>query len=107
MITSSSFTRNTSVRVASPTRYARRKMRRRGMSSLIAALACATGVALAAGFTETDLVANKASLTHANGVVHSPAHVDANLVNPCGAGTSQTGPVRVHAARSALSTRHL
>ena len=28
-------------------------------ASLIAALACAAGVTLAAGFTETDLVANK------------------------------------------------
>ena len=104
MITSSSFTRNTSERVASPTQYARHKIRRRGMSSLIAALACATGVALAAGFTETDLVANKASLTDANGVVHSPAHVDANLVNPWGVGTSQTGPFWVADADSGLST---
>jgi uncharacterized protein (TIGR03118 family) len=44
----------------------------------------------AAGFLETDLVANKQVLTDKNGVVHRPTFVDPNLRNPWGVGESST-----------------
>jgi len=44
------------------------------------------------GFVETDLVANLATLTDKNGVVHQAAHVDPNLKNPWGVGESPTTP---------------
>ena len=47
---------------------------------------------LAAGFLETDLVANKSSLTDSNGIPHTPAHVDPNLLNPWGLTASSTSP---------------
>jgi uncharacterized protein (TIGR03118 family) len=104
MITSSPFTRNTRARVASPTQYARHKLHRRAMSSLVAALACATGIALAAGFTETDLVANTIPLTDANGIVHTALHKDPNLLNPWGVGASSTSPFWVADNGAGVST---
>jgi uncharacterized protein (TIGR03118 family) len=44
----------------------------------------------AAGFLETDLVANKQMLTDKNGVVHQPKFVDPNLRNPWGVAESST-----------------
>ena len=74
-------------------------------ASLIAA-ACFSGVALAAGYTETDLVANKSPLVDANGIVHTVpnAKVDAQLVNPWGVGESSTSPFWVSDNGSGFST---
>src|SRR4051794_23608902 len=54
---------------------------------------------VAAGFIETDLVANKSPLTDSNGIVHTPKPcgamphcVDTNLVNPWGLTASPTSP---------------
>jgi uncharacterized protein (TIGR03118 family) len=47
---------------------------------------------VAAGFLETDLVANQTQLTDSNGVVHTPKFVDPNLLNPWGVGESATSP---------------
>src|SRR5258706_10524588 len=47
---------------------------------------------LAAGFLETDLVANKSPLTDSNGISHTPAHVAPNLLNPWGLTASSTSP---------------
>src|SRR6266704_616001 len=46
------------------------------VASLIGALVCATGVAFAAGFVETDLVANQQTWIDANGIVHQAEVVD-------------------------------
>jgi uncharacterized protein (TIGR03118 family) len=57
----------------------------------------------AAGFIETDLVANKSPLTDVNGIVHT-APVDANLVNPWGVTTSATSPFWVADNNAGVST---
>jgi uncharacterized protein (TIGR03118 family) len=72
--------------------------------SLIAAFACATSVAFAAGFVETDLVANKKPLTDANGIVHTAVNVDANLLNPWGVGESTGSPFWVSDNGAGAST---
>src|ERR1043166_334564 len=87
-----------------PTNMARKKIRRQTAVSLLAALAYATGVAYAAGFTETDLVANKKPLTDANGIVHNAVTVDANLQNPWGVGASATSPFWVSDNGAGVST---
>src|SRR6266699_1588865 len=46
----------------------------------------------AGGFVEQDLVANKSPLTDSNGISHTPAHVDPNLLNPWGLTASSTSP---------------
>ena len=46
----------------------------------------------AAGFLETDLVANKSPLTDANGIVHTAPIQDPNLLNPWGLTASSTSP---------------
>lgn len=46
----------------------------------------------AGGFIETDLVANKSPLTDSNGISHTPAHVDSNLLNSWGLTASSTSP---------------
>ena len=90
---------------ASETRSARKNLRRRAVAaSLFGALVCATGVAFAAGFVETDLVANKKPLIDANGIVHSAVNVDANLQNPWGVGTSATSPFWVSDNGAGVST---
>ena len=104
MITSSPFTCNTRDRVASPIHDAHHNLRRAAMSSLIATLACMAGVALAAGYTETDLVANKATLTDANGIIHKPTFVDPNLLNAWGVGESLTSPFWVADNGAGVST---
>jgi uncharacterized protein (TIGR03118 family) len=47
---------------------------------------------VAAGFVETDLVANQIPLTDSNGVVHTAKTQDPNLQNPWGLVTSGTSP---------------
>ena len=71
---------------------------------LAGALACATSVALARGVVETDLVANKAVLTDANGIVHTPKFVDPNLLNPWGVGESANSPFWVADNGAGVST---
>ena len=62
-------------------------------SAILTASILGTAVAgLAAGFLETDLVANKSPLTDSNGISHTPAHVDPNLLNPWGLTASSTSP---------------
>ena len=52
-----------------------------------------TAVAVpAGGFIEEDLVANKSPLTDSNGISHTPAHVDPNLLNSWGLTASSTSP---------------
>ena len=46
----------------------------------------------AGGFIEEDLVANKSPLTDSNGISHTPAHVDSNLLNSWGLTASSTSP---------------
>jgi uncharacterized protein (TIGR03118 family) len=59
------------------------------------------------GFIETDLVANLATLTDANGVVHQAAHVDPNLVNPWGVGESGSSPFWVSDNGTGKSTLYV
>jgi uncharacterized protein (TIGR03118 family) len=59
------------------------------------------------GFVETDLVANLASLTDANGVVHQPAHVDPHLVNAWGVGESGGSPFWVSDNGAGVSTLYV
>ena len=47
---------------------------------------------LAAGFLETDLVANKRPLTDSNGIPHTPTFLDPNLLNPWGLTASSSSP---------------
>jgi uncharacterized protein (TIGR03118 family) len=61
-----------------------------------------TGVA--AGFIETDLVANKSPLIDSNGISHTPAHVDANLLNAWGITASSTSPFWVSDNNAGVST---
>src|SRR6267378_1251306 len=62
-------------------------------SAILTASILGTAVAcLAADFLETDLVANKSPLTDSNGISHTPAHVDPNLLNPWGLTASSTSP---------------
>jgi uncharacterized protein (TIGR03118 family) len=74
------------------------------IAALAGALVCATDVALARGLVETDLVANKAALTDANGVVHQPMVVDPHLLNPWGVGESATSPFWVSDNGAGVST---
>jgi uncharacterized protein (TIGR03118 family) len=60
---------------------------------LIASILSTPVAGVAAGFLETDLVANKAVLMDKNGVVHKPKFVDRNLLNPWGVGESSTPPL--------------
>jgi len=62
---------------------------------------------VADGFLETDLVANKSPLMDSNGVVHTPAVVDRNLVNPWGVGESATSPFWVADNGSGVSTLYV
>lgn len=59
------------------------------------------------GFIETDLVANLATLTDANGVVHQAAHVDPNLVNAWGVGESGSSPFWVSDNGTGKSTLYV
>src|SRR5271170_7807224 len=56
------------------------------------------------GFIETDFVANQNPLTDANGIVHTPAIVDPNLLNPWGLVASPTSPFWVSDNGSGVST---
>jgi uncharacterized protein (TIGR03118 family) len=112
MITSSPFARGTT-QVALPatggfeTRNATKNLRRRtAVASLLGALVCATGVAFAAGFVETDLVANQKPLTDANGIVHHPIVQDPFLLNPWGVGESTGSPFWVSDNGAGVSTLH-
>jgi len=78
--------------------------RRATVAALAGALACTTGLALARGVVETDLVANKAVLTDANGIVHKAKFVDTNLVNPWGVGESGGSPFWVSDNGAGVST---
>jgi uncharacterized protein (TIGR03118 family) len=78
------------------------------VTSLIAAVCFSSSVALAAGYTETDLVANKNPLVDANGIRHVPTNpVDPNLVNPWGVGESSTSPFWISDNGMGLSTLYL
>jgi len=59
------------------------------------------------GFIETDLVANLATLTDSNGVVHQAAHVDPNLVNPWGVGENASSPFWVSDNGTGKSTLYV
>jgi uncharacterized protein (TIGR03118 family) len=59
---------------------------------------------LAAGFVETDLVANKSPLTDSNGVVHNVPIQDPNLLNPWGLTTSSSSPFWVADNGAGVST---
>src|SRR5262245_2750393 len=59
---------------------------------LAAAILGTAGAGLAAGFLETDLVANKSPLTDSNGVVHNAPILDPHLVNPWGLTASSNSP---------------
>src|SRR5215813_15613162 len=59
---------------------------------LTASILAASVPGQAGGFLETDLVANKSPLTDSNGISHTPAHLDPNLLNPWGLTTSPTSP---------------
>ena len=78
--------------------------RRTAVASLMGAIVCATSIASAAGFVETDLVANQKPLTDANGIVHQAKVVDPHLVNPWGVGESATSPFWVADNGAGLST---
>ena len=58
----------------------------------------------AGGFIETDLVANKSPLTDSNGISHTPAHVDPNLLNAWGLTASSTSPFWVSDNNAGVST---
>src|SRR5260370_230093 len=74
-------------------------------SAILTASILGTAVAgLAAGFLETDLVANKSPLTDSNGISHTPAHVDPNLLNPWGLTASSTSPFWVSDNGAGLAT---
>ncbi len=62
---------------------------------------------VAGGFKTTDLVANKSPLTDANGVVHTPALMDPNLVNPWGVGSSPTSQIWISDNGTGLSTTYI
>jgi uncharacterized protein (TIGR03118 family) len=59
---------------------------------------------VAAGFIETDLVANKIPLTDSNSVVHQALNADPNLLNPWGLVTSGTSPFWVADNGAGVST---
>jgi uncharacterized protein (TIGR03118 family) len=61
-------------------------------------------IGVAAGFLETDIVANKSPLTDGNNVVHTPVITDPNLVNPWGLGASATSPLWVADNGAGVST---
>jgi uncharacterized protein (TIGR03118 family) len=74
-------------------------------AAILAASIFGAGVAgFAAGFLETDLVADKKPLTDSKGVVHNATIVDSNLVNPWGVGASPTSPFWVSDNGSGVST---
>jgi uncharacterized protein (TIGR03118 family) len=58
----------------------------------------------AGGFIETDLVANKSRLIDSNGISHTPAHVDPNLLNAWGLTASSTSPFWVSDNGAGVST---
>jgi uncharacterized protein (TIGR03118 family) len=71
---------------------------------LIASILSTAVAGVAAGFLETDLVANKSPLTDANGIVHAPVLPDPNLVNPWGVGESSGSPFWVSDNNNGTST---
>jgi hypothetical protein len=58
----------------------------------------------AGGFIETDLVANTSRLIDSNGISHTPAHVDPNLLNAWGLTASSTSPFWVSDNGAGVST---
>jgi hypothetical protein len=71
----------------------------------LAALAADPNTAMRArGFIETDLVANKSTLTDSNRISHKPAHVDGNLLNPWGLTASSASPFWVSDNGAGVST---
>jgi uncharacterized protein (TIGR03118 family) len=73
-------------------------------ASLIAAVACFASVTFAAGYTETDLVANTSPLKDANGINHNAKFVDTNLQNPWGVAESGNSPFWVSDNGAGVST---
>jgi uncharacterized protein (TIGR03118 family) len=74
-------------------------------AAVLTASILGTAVAgFAGGFLETDLVANKSPLTDSNGISHTAAHVDANLLNPWGLTASSTSPFWVSDNGAGAST---
>src|SRR5713101_5222169 len=74
------------------------------VAMLGASLLSSGAASTVAGFVETDLVSNKATLTDANGVVHVASFVDPNLVNPWGVTESATSPFWVSDNNNGTST---
>ena len=74
-------------------------------SAILTASILGTALAgLAADFLETDLVANKSPLTDSNGISHTPAPIDPNLLNPWGVAASSTSPFWVSDNGAGAST---
>jgi len=74
-------------------------------AAILTASILGTAVAgLAAGFVETDLVANKSPLKDSNGVVHNVPIQDPNLLNPWGLTTSSSSPFWVADNGAGVST---
>ena len=74
-------------------------------ATILTASILGTAVAgLAAGFVETDLVANKSPLTDSNGVVHNAPNQDPNLLNPWGLTASSSSPFWVSDNGAGVST---
>src|SRR5215472_17054196 len=80
-------------------------IRAAAQGAILAATILGTAVAaLAAGFLETVLVANKIPLTDSNGDVHKAAIPDPNLLNPWGLTASGTSPFWVSDNGAGVST---
>jgi uncharacterized protein (TIGR03118 family) len=71
---------------------------------LVGSILGAVVAGAAGGFIETDLVANKSPLTDSNGISHTPAHVDPNLLNAWGLTASSTSPFWVSDNNAGVST---
>jgi uncharacterized protein (TIGR03118 family) len=74
------------------------------LGTVASGVAADPATAKQAGFIETDLVANKSPLTDKNRISHTPAHVDANLLNPWGLTASSTSPFWVSDNNAGVST---
>jgi len=72
--------------------------------ALIGALLLGRAAADTGSFVETDLVANLASLTFKNGIVHQALHVDPNLKNAWGITSTAASPFWVSDNNNGTST---
>jgi len=72
--------------------------------ALIGALLLGRAAADTGSFIETDLVANLASLTFKNGIVHQALHVDPNLKNAWGITSTPASPIWISDNNNGTST---